>query len=148
MDLPLSAFIDNADRFNIWRAGAGVLGDLKASEAVDFLVAHLDFSSGVYSTTMSQQPALRAVIDIGDSAIPKLADTLRRHQDWRMRMHAVYCISGIGGPLGVRALREALPSESDPCVKRFLQVSIETLDNDKQQILDTNHWFGAYMCSH
>src|SRR6185295_16662411 len=70
MDMPLSAFKDKADRFNIWRAGADLLGYLKATESVDFLVAHLDFSSGIFSTTMSQQPALRAVKQIGESAIP------------------------------------------------------------------------------
>ena len=81
---------DKADRFNIWRAGADVLGYLKATEAIDSLVAHLDFSSGIFSTTMSQQPALRTVTEIGESAFPKLSDVLRHHPDWRMRMDAVY----------------------------------------------------------
>lgn len=148
MDRPLSAYKNQGERSNTWRSGAVVLGYLKASEAVDFLVAHLDFSSGMFSTTMSQQPALRAVIEIGESAIPKLSDVLRNHPDWRMRMYAVYCISGIGGPPAVRALNEALSSQSDACVKRFVQVSIETLNNKQQRILDTNYWFGAFMCSH
>ena len=87
-----------------------MLGDLKAIEALDFLVAHLDFSRGMFSTTMSQQPALHAVQEIGEGAIPKLSDVLRQHPDWRMRMYAVYCISGIGGPAAERTLKEALPS--------------------------------------
>lgn len=148
MDRPLSSFKDKAEHFNIWRAGADVLGYLKATEVVDFLVAHLDFSSGIFSTTMSQQPALHAVKEIGESAIPKLSDVLRHHPDWKMRMDAVYCISGIGGPSAVRALKEALPSESDSCVKPFIQVSIKTLNNDQQRILNPNDWFGAYMCYH
>jgi HEAT repeat protein len=99
---------------------------------------------------MSQQPVLRTVIEIGESAIPKLSDVLRNHPDWRMRMYAVYCISisGIGGSSAVRALKEALPSQSDACVKRFVQVSIEALNNNEQRIRDTNYWFGAFMCSH
>lgn len=148
MDRPLSSYKDKADRFNIWRAGADVLGYLKATEAIDFLVAHLDFSRGMFSTTMSQQPALGAVTEIGESAIPRLSDALRHHPDWRMRMYAVYCISGIGGPSAVRALKEAEPSESDPCVKPFIQVSIKSLDNDQQRILDTPYWFNAFMCYH
>lgn len=148
MDQPLSSFKDKADRFNIWRAGADVLGYLKATEAVDFLVAHLDFSSGIFSTTMSQQPALHAVQEIGESAVPKLSEVIRQHPDWRMRMYAVYCISGIGGKAAERALQEALPSESDPCVKPFIQASIKLLDDKKRQIFNNYDWFGAFMCNH
>ena len=148
MDRPLSAYKDRADRFHIWREGAHVLGYLKGTEAVDYLVYHLDFSSGIYSTTMSQQPALGAVQEIGESAIPKLSFVLRRHPDWRMRMYAVYCLLGIGGPSAVRALKEALPSESDPCVKPFIQTSIKTLNNPQQRRLDTHNWFGATLCYH
>lgn len=154
MDRPLSSNADKADqadRFGIWRAGADVLGYLKATEAVDFLVDHLDFTSGVFSMAMSHQPALRAVMEIGESAIPKLSDTLRHHPDWKMRMDAVYCISGIGGPAAVRALKEALPSESDVCVKPFIEVSIKSLDNAQQKWKheNNNEWFGKYMfCNH
>jgi len=148
MDRPLSSYKNSADRFHVWRAGADTLGNLKAIEAIDFLVAHLDFSSGVYSTMMSQQPALHAVTAIGESAIPKLSDVLRQHPDWRMRMDAVYCISGIGGPSGERALKEALPSESDPCVKPFIQASIKLLNDRKRKIYNNYDWFGAFMCNH
>lgn len=151
MDRPLSSYKNKADRFNIWREGAEVLGYLKATEAVDFLVDHLDFTSGTFSMTMSQQPALFAVMAIGESAIPKLSDTLRHHPNWKMRMDAVFCISHIGGPAAVRALKEALPSESDVCVKRFIEVSIKSLDNDQQRWKhdNNNEWFGAYMfCNH
>jgi hypothetical protein len=154
MDRPLSSNADKAeqaDRFNIWRAGADVLGYLKATEAVDFLVDHLGFTTGPFSMMMSQQPALHAVTAIGESAIPKLSDTLRHHPNWKMRLDAVYCISFIGGPSAVRALKEALPSESDVCVKPFIEVSIKTLDNDQQKWKhdNNNEWFGAYMfCNH
>lgn len=125
-----------------------MLGDLNATEALDFLIAHLDFSSGMFSTTMSQQPALGAVTAIGESALPKLSDALRQHPDWRMRMYAVYCISGIGGPSAERALKEALTSESDSCVKPFIQASIKLLNNRKQKIDNNFDWFGAFMCNH
>ena len=148
MDRPLSSFKDNGDRFRIWRAGAGVLGYLKATEALDFLIAHLDFSSGIYSTTMSQQPALFAVTAIGESAIPKLSEALREHPDWRMRMDVVYCISGIGGPSAERALKEALQSESDSCVKPFIQASIKLLNDRKRKIYNNYDWFGASLCNH
>jgi len=97
---------------------------------------------------MSQQPALHAVIAIGESAIPRLSDVLRQHPDWRMRMYAVYCISGIGGPAAERTLKEALPSESDPCVKAFIQASIKLLNDRKQKIDNNFDWFGAFMCNH
>jgi hypothetical protein len=151
MDRPLSSNADKAeqaDRFNIWRAGADVLGYLKATEAVDFLVAHLDFTTGMYSTTMSQQPALHAVTAIGEGAIPRLSEVLREHPDWRMRMYAVYCISGIEGPSAERALKEALPSESDTCVKPFIQASIKLLNDRKRKIYNNFDWFGAFMCNH
>ena len=147
MDLPAADFRDKAVRFNVFRAGAEVLGELKAFEALDFLVAHLDFTSGVFSTTMSRQPAMQAVVEIGESAIPKLSDVLRQHQNPSMRMYAVHCISRIGGVSAVQALKDALPSESNHCVKGFLEAAIEALDNKRYKLLDNRKWFWAFMCT-
>lgn len=146
MDLPASSFKDDGSYFNLWSEGAELLGDLKASEAIDFLIEHLDFAGGGFSTTMSHRPAVKAVKRIGPSAIPKLAEVLRQHHSPRLRMDSVYCLSSIGGPSAVQALKEALPLQTDRCVKGFVQASIEALDNAQQQLIDTNKWFSAFLC--
>jgi hypothetical protein len=125
--------------------GAEILADLKASEALDFF-AHLDYSSGMFNTTMSHMPMLTAIIRIGDSAVPKLAEVLRQNPNPSMRMYSVYCISAIGGPAAAHTLKEAMQTKSDRCVTVFLRASIEALDNGERKVLDTNNWFSAFLC--
>ncbi|HEX5835069.1 MAG TPA: hypothetical protein VFY34_14510, partial [Pyrinomonadaceae bacterium] len=62
-------------------------------------------------------------------------------------MYAVHCISRIGGVSAVQALKDALPSESNHCVKGFLEAAIEALDNKRYKLLDNRKWFWAFMCT-
>ncbi len=147
MNKPNATFKGNPELFNLWRAGATLLGDLKANKALDLLISHLDLSSGIFSTTMSQQPALSALIKMGPIAIPKLSAVMRGNPNPDFRRYAVYCIAAIGGQPTRRALEHALPLESDPCVNRFIRVSIETLDSRTDRLKnDTGKWFSAFMC--
>ena len=62
---------------NLWREGARLLGDLKASESVDLLLSHITMTGGGWSSTMTHQPALEGIIRMGPLAIPKLERLLR-----------------------------------------------------------------------
>jgi hypothetical protein len=84
----------------VWLYGADLLGQLKASEALDLLISHLKLATGIYSASMLHQPALRGVIKMGPVAIPKLSGVLRDNQDQKTRYFAIYCITRIGAKKG------------------------------------------------
>jgi hypothetical protein len=149
MDRPNLDFRSDRESFDLWRGGVELLDDLKATEALDLLIKHLDKDNGKFSTTMSQQPALRGVINMGPVAIPKLEAVLRQSADPNMRRYAVYCITGIGGDAAINALQQALPYESDACVSRFISISIDVLNNKTERYSsgDQVKWFWAFMCT-
>jgi len=141
-DLDLSR--DQASYY-LWREGSTLLGELKATEALDLLISHIGINDGEWSVTMVHQPALGGIIEMGSIAIPKLS-VLLRSPDRASRHDAVYCLSFIGGASALQALKQALPSETDSCTKRFLQVSIRGLDNQKKILKDNGEWLSAFLC--
>jgi len=146
MDKPNLDFNRDTDSYYLWRNGGDLLGDLKATEALDLLISHLNLSTAFFSSSMNHQPALQAVIKMGSIAIPKLTEVLRHNPDPKMRYSAVYSIATIGGESAVAVLREALVSESDECAKRLIQASLDSFD-DKGQIRNRMEWFAAFTCS-
>jgi hypothetical protein len=147
MDKANRGFSQDPSMYAVWHDGAELLGELKAGEALDFLISHLDLKvSGLSSTTMSHQPALAGVIKMGPIAIPKLSALLKDSPDTNMRRYAIYCIAGIGGPLATRALKEAVALESDQCVKRFIAVSIDTINESGGLKNNTVNWYMAFQC--
>ncbi len=100
---------------DLWREGARLLGDLKATQSLDLLLSRITMTDGEVSSTMTHQPALAGIFLMGAVAIPKL-EKLLRNQDRQTRHYAVYCLANIGGVSARRALQKALPIESDPCV--------------------------------
>jgi hypothetical protein len=142
---------DQNEKFLFWQHGAGLLGELKATEALDLLIANIDLTDGwSASITEYHVPALAAILRIGVPAIPKLEIALRNDAVPYRRKLAALCIASIGGGHARRALTSALPGESDPCVKRFLQLSLQAFDNRAKP----NHisselngkWFSAFYC--
>src|SRR5205807_5512100 len=96
MDKPDLDFTREPSMYYVWREGASLLGELRASEALDLLISHLDLTIGIFSSTMSQQPALWGLIKMGAIAIPKLDIVLRQSSNREMKRYAVYCIANIG----------------------------------------------------
>lgn len=137
--------------FFLWLNGAGLLADLKATEALDLLIANIDFTDG-WSGVIKEShfPALVAILKIGRPAIPKLEIALSNDSDPDRRQFAAFCIAYIGGRQAKMALKSALPRETDPCLKRFLQVSLQAFNNKKKP----NHisselngkWIAAFYC--
>ena len=139
------------ERFFLWQHGAGLLAELKATEALDLLVAHIDFTDG-WSASISQfhSPVLVAILQIGSPALPKLEVLLKNDSVPDRRKFAAFSIAYIGGAEAREALSTALPGETDPCVKNFLKLSLQAFDNKKKP----NHissalngkWLGAFYC--
>jgi hypothetical protein len=139
------------ENFFLWVHGASLLAELKATEALDLLIANIDFTDG-WSASISERhlPALAAILRIGQPAIPKLQIVLTNDPESHRRKFAAFCIAYIGGDQAKKALKGALPHEKDPCVKQFLQVSLKAFDNKTKP----NHissslngkWLAAFYC--
>jgi hypothetical protein len=114
----------NPTSFNLWSNGAWLLGSLKAVEALDFLIDHLNLSDGHFSASMNHQPAVEGVTRMGSAAVPKLADALKHHQNRDIRLTVALCLIDIGGPEASEALKEAAKTDSDDCVRRFIELSL------------------------
>jgi hypothetical protein len=147
MDKPDLNFRGSEESYNLWYNGADLLGDLKAAEAIDLLVSHMAPFDGVsYSTSMRQQPGMLGLIKMGEIAIPKLDEVLRHNPDWQQRDYAVYCIATIGGPKAVESLSQAIGSESNECVSRFIKISLDSFD-ENGKIKDRLKWSCGVSCN-
>jgi len=143
MDKPNLDISRNQAEADLWREGAILLGDLKAVQSVDLLLSHMKMTTGEFSMTMSQQPALEGIIRMGPLAIPKLK-LLLRNDDSQTRYYTVYCLFEIGGSSARRLLQQALPKEPDRCVKRVITVSLKEMRGIKPE---SGEWASAVFCS-
>ena len=147
MNVPNLDIARSQSNNNLWREGAVLLGDLKASQALDLLLSHITMTDGEWSVTMIHQPALEGIIRMGPIALPKLS-ALLRDPDPKVRHASVYCIAWIGGGSARRTLQQALPKESDRCVRNFIQVSIATINvNSGGLKRDQGQWMRSFLCS-
>jgi len=126
MDKPNLDISRDQASYYLWSEGAVLLGDLKAVESLDFLLSHITMSDGEFSTTLRHQPALEGIIRMGALAIPKLT-LLLRSDDCETRYYAARCLFHIGGRSARQTLQQALRTETDRCVKRFIVVSLKLM---------------------
>ena len=137
------------ENYFLWEHGATLLAELKATEALDQLIANIDLTDGL-STSFSHFPALVAILKIGEPGIQKLQNALMNDSKPSRRKFAALAISYIGGGEAKRALTTAMAGETDPCVKNFLSVSLQAFDNKTKP----NHisselngkWLSAFYC--
>ena len=150
MDKPGLNLERDQSAFFLWHYGGEVLGALRASEALDLLIANLSVTDGE-SPSMTHYPAVATVIRIGLSSIPKLGEKLKHEQNARIRRLAVFCIATIGGTAAKQTLVEALPQETDKCVSGLIQVALKSFDNKRRpnQISpdDNARFFSAFYCT-
>jgi hypothetical protein len=158
MDQPNLDFERQPSNYYLWREGSQLLGELKAIESLDLLIAHLDRTNGLHSGSMVFQPAILGVRRMGQAAIPKLALALQKNPNARIRMAAVYCLTVIGGESAMNALKQAQAGETNQCVAHFIRVSLNTFtyrskiglsfDNQAPQanIQARQNWQLAFQC--
>jgi HEAT repeat protein len=108
----------------LWSNGAAILGDLKAVEALDLLIEHLDLNDGFFSASMAHQPLVLGLEKMGIVAVPKLGIALQHHMSRDIRLSAALCLADIGGTEAMDALKKALDTETDQCVRRFITLSL------------------------
>jgi len=126
MDQPNLDFERHISNYYLWREGSQLLGELRAVEALDLLISHLDLTNGFHSSSMAFQPAILGVRQMGQAAIPKLAVALQKHAKPSIRLAAAYCLTDIGGVAAMNSLKRAKERESNSCVANFIQVSLKT----------------------
>ena len=84
---------------------------------------------------------------MGPAAIPKLEEAIWNSQHPDIRRYAVYCVAAIGGSSAYEALGKAIQHELDPCVKRFMRASLNTINvQDGGLKSDTVPWWTAFQC--
>jgi len=158
MDQPDLDFERQPSSYFLWREGSQLLGELKATEALDLLISHLNLTNGFHSSSMTFQPAILGVRQMGQPALPKLALALQQNPSAGVRMAAVYCLTEIGGLSAMNALKQAQVGERSSCVNNYIKISLSTFtyesktgisfDNQAPQAnADARHgWLTAFEC--
>jgi hypothetical protein len=140
----------DSETYALWHNGAELLGELRATEALDLLIANFGLTDGL-SATLGHFPALAPIIAMGQPSIPKLQEIIDKNPEPFRRKFAVFCLASIGGTTAKRVLASALPGESDPCVKKFIGVTLEVFDNKTKPnhiTADENgRWYSYVYCS-
>lgn len=107
-----------------WYASAEILGDLRAEEAIEPLVRHLDYSNGVTGLSVSNLPAVSALIKIGKAAVPALSVALTDSTPSK-RLAAARALGGIGGADSSAALKAASKAEQDKTVQFYIAQALK-----------------------
>ena len=106
-----------------WYDVADLLGELRATEAIGELVRQLDYNDGVIGFSNSHWPAVRALIKIGDAAVPELARALKEGKA-SIKGRAASALGAIGGSEVKRALEGALKIERDESIRDAIRRSL------------------------
>ena len=150
MDKPDLDLEHDRGSFYLWHYGSEMLSDLKATEALDFLIAYLALHDGT-PFPLNHHPAMVAVVRMGKIAMPNLEAALRKTRDPSLRRHIVFCIGWLGGPSTRKVLTEALSVENDPCARSFISATLVALNNKHHpnQITSSDRlkWYAAFRCN-
>lgn len=88
-----------------WTTAVNLLGDLRATEAIDILVKNMG-ETGANFYFSSYNPVGTAIIKIGEPAVPRLIEALSDERPW-IRLEAASALTGIGQP-AIARLKEAI----------------------------------------
>ena len=150
MDQPNLDLTGGTPKFFLWSYGTRLLGELKATEALDLLIANFDLHDGS-GFPLNHYPALGGVIDMGEIALPKLQTVLRENPDPYKRRHTVFCIALIGGQLAHQILRQSLNRETDPCVTSCIRASLTAFANKRRphhiSAESRTRWYTTFLCN-
>ena len=114
---------------DFWAEGCEILYELKAVEAIDFLIECIDCPaiSQMVNDRYRHKPAVPALIGLGQPAVPRLVQILS-HPDPQIRIYATVCLGNIQGGAARQGLTEALAHEPDLNVQKEMKISIAAID--------------------
>ncbi len=119
----------------IWMNAVRLAGQLKVTRAIPALIQALlrrsivgGYDYGVSDNYPSPSEGAklrydivgRALADIGDPSVPAIADILSRG-DVSMRKRAFFILANITSPVAEQAMRDHLPNESEPTIRKMIQ---------------------------
>ena len=113
-----------------WVNVVGLAGELRISEAVPALAKWIGFEFGRGTVDMASwaalddYPAAKALSQIGDPAVPRLATILKQGTS-EDRSAAVRALMLIGTPAAKTVLQDQLKVEQDPKMKSFIKDAID-----------------------
>lgn len=118
-----------------WVSVSEIFGRLKVVEAIDFLIDCLDCTATTQyaSDSYRHKPAVRALLGMGQPAIPKLSETLY-HPNPQVRIYAGICLGNIRGDAARSALSDATSGEQDINVLKSIKNSIDAIDREKARL--------------
>jgi len=150
MDQPNLDLTGGKPHFYLWHYGTRLLGELKAVEVLDLLIANFDRDDGT-PFPFNHHPALGGIVDMGEIALPKLQTVLRNNPDRIARRYSVFCIALIGGSSAKEILRQALEGESDPCVAECIRASLTAFANKRRPYYVSDDvrtkWYSSFLCN-
>jgi HEAT repeats len=117
------ARVTSPARYDAWKFAIELFGDLKATEALDALIACIYCNEGIGGLSFDRRPALKAIIKFGTEAVPKLSEALRNDRP-ATRSFAALALGEIGGAEAKKALEHALLSERNKDVVMSIQAAL------------------------
>lgn len=105
-------FLKDQAFYSQWIEAVDILGELRATEAMDTLIDCLDCNEGRFSLGIGHYPAALSLVKFGDRAIPKLEAVLQQKRRG-IRFQAVLTLAVIGGEKVKTILLETLKTETD-----------------------------------
>lgn len=109
--------------YDAWSFAVELLGELKATESIDALIACIDCNDGIEGLSLTHHPALKAIITIGPAAIPRLTEALRNAPP-ETRRYSALALGMISEPEAKAALESALPLEQDNDVLTCIKIAL------------------------
>jgi HEAT repeat protein len=114
-DKALALFLTDSELYFQWMEAVDILGEMRATEAIDTLIDCLNCNDGRFSLGLGHFPAALSLIKFGDQAVPKLEAALREKQHAN-RYRTVLTLAAIGGEKVKSILSETLKTETDRSV--------------------------------
>jgi hypothetical protein len=125
-------FMRNPDLYKQWRPVVELLGTIRAVEAIDDLIECLDCNTGLFSLSPDTFPATRAIIRIGDQAIPALSRTIEEDRIKLKIYLAAVALSQIGGEKALAILERAARREKDKELAIDFRNLLKNLNNSNK----------------
>lgn len=124
-------FMRNPGLYKQWRPVVELLGTIRAVEAIDDLIECLDCNHGVFSLSPDVFPATRAIIQIGDQAIPALSRAIEDKTPLERYLAAV-ALAQIGGEKARAIVEKAARREKDKELASSFRNLLKNLNNSNK----------------
>jgi HEAT repeat protein len=108
------------------------LSELRAVEALDLIVGHLDHKGLFSSFSLNMRPMVDAVVGFGEAAVPYLEKALSGDRIL-VRKEACVALANIGGARAQKVLEKALQNESDEAVIKSIRGGLSEIAIRRQQ---------------